>query len=179
MGSNGNAHDDPLNQRPATDREESAVRLFLSYAGVDRAYARTVAEALEAMHGVELFWDKKDLGWGDDWQQALGQALENCNAFLLLVSAGGVRHWTLAETRVALSRYFEAKTDRERLLILPLLLPEAKLNLLPPFLRSFQTETWPVEYPPDDVQAFVRWLLPRLRERLEDRRVALSYRVSS
>jgi len=111
--------------------------------------------------------------WGEEWQKKLEEALLNCNTFLLLVSPGGARNWTLAETQVALSRHFGAKDDCKRLLILPLLLPKATTDLLPPFLDLFQAETWPVEYPPDDAQAFARWLLPRLQARLDNRRVGL------
>ncbi len=159
-----------MSQWPASGRGESALRLFLSYAGVDRAHARTVAEALEATHGIELFRDGTDLGWGGNWQEVLDEVLFDCDAFLLLVGPGEVRDWTLAETSRALDRHFAARKGRERLLILPLLLPEAKPATLPPFLRLFPAEIWPAEFQLDEAQDVVtRWVVPRLRDRLEHR----------
>jgi hypothetical protein len=57
--------------------------VFLSYASLDRDAARSVATGLR-LAGVDVWWDEGGIGWGDDWQGKLEEALNRCGAYLIL-----------------------------------------------------------------------------------------------
>ena len=53
--------------------------VFLSFTSLDREAARAVVNGLKAAD-VDVWWDEGGIGWGDDWQTKLQQALGHCGA---------------------------------------------------------------------------------------------------
>lgn len=117
--------------------------IFLSYAGLDRKIATQVALGLKGV-GVEVWWDREGIGWGDEWIGKLQEELTKCGTYIILVGSSGVRKWVKAELSVALKRHIE-----EDLPIFPLLLPGVTPDSLPPFLSTIQAESLPE--PLDDI----------------------------
>ena len=111
--------------------------LFLSYAGLDREIAAQVALGLKGA-GVDLWWDREGIGWGDNWIQKLEDALTDCGGYVILVGPSGVRRWVKFELSLAIKRHIE-----QELPIFPLLLPGITPDALPPFLATIQAEALP------------------------------------
>lgn len=111
--------------------------IFLSYAGLDREIATQVALGLKGA-GVDVWWDREGIGWGDNWIQKLENALTQCGGYVILVGSSGVRRWVKAELSVAIKRHIE-----QDLPIFPLLLPGVMPDALPPFLATLQAEPLP------------------------------------
>jgi TIR domain-containing protein len=59
--------------------------IFLSYASDDLAAAERIKTALEAA-GVEVWFDKRRLEAGDDWDQKIRRNVDNCSLFVPIVS---------------------------------------------------------------------------------------------
>lgn len=85
--------DDPWSMPPGA--------VFLSYASEDLERARPLRDALDDA-GVDVWFDKKHLEWGDRWQPKIRRGIESCAFFLPLVS----RH-TLSDAR----RFFRIEWD--------------------------------------------------------------------
>ena len=62
--------------------------IFVSYSSGDRAAARALVEALRAIGGDVVWFDRHDLTAGADWRGAIVGAIRRCSLFLPLVSAG-------------------------------------------------------------------------------------------
>ena len=124
---------------------------FLSYHHADAIAAAALAGGLRQA-GLDVFWDKTELHAGDRWLQRLEQAVERCDAFVVLVGRDGIRRWMAAEVEAALNRHFGPLDDAQRLPIHPVLLPEVSPESMAPFLRLFQAEHWtPNDAPPSDL----------------------------
>lgn len=70
----------------------SGVRFFVSYARADKASQRLVASMKYALprEGHEVFADT-DINLGVDWNDLLDSEIDNCDAFVLLLSAPAMR----------------------------------------------------------------------------------------
>ena len=124
---------------------------FLSYHHADEIAAAALAGGLRQA-GLDVFWDKTELHAGDRWLQRLEQAVERCDAFVVLVGRDDIRRWMAAEVEAALNRHFGPLDDAQRLPIHPVLLPEVSPESMAPFLRLFQSEHWtPNDAPPSDL----------------------------
>ena len=108
--------------------------IFLSYAGLDREIATQVALGLKAA-GVDVWWDREGIGWGDNWIHKLEDALTQCGGYVILVGSSGVRRWVKFELSLAIKRHIE-----QELPIFPLLLPGVPRircrRFWPPFKQS-------------------------------------------
>jgi len=86
-------------------RESKAV--FLSYASEDSEAAQRIADALKAA-GIEVWFDKSELGGGDAWDHKIRQQIQDCALFMPLVSRSTEarlegyfrREWRLAADRM-------------------------------------------------------------------------------
>ena len=56
------------------------ISICLSYAGLDREIATQVAVGLKGA-GVEVWWDREGIGWGDNWIQTLEAVLTECGGY--------------------------------------------------------------------------------------------------
>jgi hypothetical protein len=67
------------------------MKLFLSYANVDQAAAASLRDELEQL-GVDTFDAGRDVLPGDNFFQAVSDALESCDGMVVLLSPAGVRN---------------------------------------------------------------------------------------
>ncbi len=144
-----------------------AVKVFLSYSCNDQNAATLLHMQLKRA-GLSVFKDDKNIRWSDLWLDRLQDAVESCNAFVVLVGRDGVKRWIGAETQVALNRYFGPHDNAERLPIFPILLNGTQPETLPAFLRLFQARPWNgSDFLPDE-------LLDQIREQtiVPDKRTA-------
>jgi formylglycine-generating enzyme required for sulfatase activity len=126
--------------------------IFLSYAGVDREIATQVALGLKGT-GVDVWWDREGIGWGDNWIQKLEDALTQCTGYVILVGSSGVRKWVKFELSLAIKRHIE-----QELPIFPLLLPGVTPDALPPFLATLQAKPLPEKLSDIDYGNMATWL---------------------
>jgi hypothetical protein len=111
--------------------------IFLSYAGLDREIATQVARGLQDA-GVDVWWDREGIGWGDNWIEKIEKELSRCGGYVILVGSSGVRRWVKFELSLAIKWHIE-----QDLPIFPLLLPGVTPDALPPFLATLQAEPLP------------------------------------
>jgi hypothetical protein len=116
-------------------------QVFLSYSRNDLEAATNLLSQLEQA-GLSCFRDQDSIREGDNWLQALQQAVDSCGSFVLLVGQDGVRRWMAAETEVALQRHIDPHDDSDRLPIFTVLLDDVAPGDLIAFLRSFQATRW-------------------------------------
>ncbi|SET52496.1 Formylglycine-generating enzyme, required for sulfatase activity, contains SUMF1/FGE domain [Nitrosomonas marina] len=131
------AHDNKQSRPEARTRKE----VFISYSRTDSEACIRLRSELEKA-GLNVFRDEDVIRVGDRWVTQLEQALENCNAFVLLVGRNGVQRWVGAEVQIALKRHLSPHDDAMRLPIFPVLLDDANPESLPPFLALFQVDYW-------------------------------------
>jgi hypothetical protein len=62
--------------------QDPEAKVFVSYAGDNRAVALQLGEALKG-RGIEFFLDVHDIDFGDAWIQTLEQALDDCTAYII------------------------------------------------------------------------------------------------
>jgi len=112
--------------------------VFLSHNSKDKPTVEQLARLLRDEYQIKSWLDKWNLVPGDSWQQAIEEALDDCQTFAVFVGPSGMGPWENPEMQVALD---ERVRDRKRRVI-PILLPGAPDNTtlkLPSFLRLL---TW-------------------------------------
>lgn len=150
-----------MHQEPPFDDEPGGRLGFLSYSHADYAAATELRERLRNA-GLPVFKDDSSIRTGERWFEQLETALTRSDWFLVLVGRGGIAGWVGAETQVALARHFSARGEVLRLPIVPLLLGDAGMEALPPFLALFQAARWsPGQALPDDLVGALRAAQPR------------------
>ncbi len=93
---------------------------FLSYSRLDQAFAAQLARDLRS-NGIDLWFDQLDIAPGQNWDEAIHEALNNASAILFLVSAHSVKSENvLNEITVAL----DAKKS-----VIPLMLADVPVPL--------------------------------------------------
>ncbi len=106
-------------------------RVFLSYRSRDRAAAETLASVLRG-RSVDCFLAHWSLGPGAFWIDELGRAIEESDAFVLLLGPGVPSPWQKVEYDAA----FDRKARSPAYPVIPFLLPGAQARL--PFLAQIQ-----------------------------------------
>jgi len=112
--------------------------VFLSHNSNEKTTVEQLARLLRDEYQIKSWLDKWNLVPGDSWQQAIEEALDQCQTFAVFVGPSGIGPWENPEMQVALD---ERVRDRKRRVI-PVLLPGAPDNKslkLPSFLRLL---TW-------------------------------------
>ena len=79
---------------------------FFSYAGVDRPLAAQVVSGLQGA-GIDVWWDQDGIRWSGNWMTEIEDALNTCNAYILLLGKQGVKRWVKPELQRALCRHYE------------------------------------------------------------------------
>ena len=144
---------------PAVAAEEEP-QLFLSHAGEDTAAVKELAARLR-QGGVKVWLDADELRPGDDWMQALEDALDASDAFAVYIGRSGIGRWIGREVRVALDR--NAKDPRFR--FIPILGPGADPESLPRFAAQHHwLDLREGEPEPKEVRKLVASLLSRPAE---------------
>lgn len=104
-------------------------RTFISYAGCDSGFAKTVAKSLEDQ-GVPVWFAEWDIDYGDDIVEEIQTGLETTDTFLIILTPESVsRPWVRKE----LSAVFNSVLSKDRRLIIPLMHKKCDP---PVFLRS-------------------------------------------
>ncbi len=109
---------------------------FLSYNSRDRGVVDKIAHKLKA-NGIHIWYDRWNLIPGDQWQEDIEKALDECNCYVALIGESGIGPWQNAEMRTAINRRVKSSTSEFR--VIPVLLPRAKRgqrSALPSFLVS-------------------------------------------
>src|SRR5215472_9409198 len=80
-------------------------RWFLSYHSPDRALAERLKATIERRDaGSRVFFAATGLQAGGYWQPALAKAIDDADAFVLLIGEGGLGPWQVIEYYEALGR---------------------------------------------------------------------------
>ena len=116
-------------ENSSTRRHGSRPRLFMSYRRrFDTPYARLLKEKLERAFGDDaVFRDVDDIEPGEAFPETIREAVEDCDAFLLLVSPGWLETTgSLQDPADFVRREITAALAR-RVTIIPLLLGDARM----------------------------------------------------
>ncbi len=99
---------------PAIPNKSHRWDVFISHASEDKPYVEPLAKALAAP-GVNVWYDKTSIGWGDDIRTSIDNGLLNCDYGVVVFSKAflGKKKWTEYEV----SALFGLETvDRKRIL---------------------------------------------------------------
>lgn len=66
-----------------------AVKVFISYAHKDKAFAKKLAGELESQ-GMKVWWDFEGLKGGQDWQKEIERAIKQCDFFLVALTPDAI-----------------------------------------------------------------------------------------
>ena len=123
-------------------------KVFLSYSHKDETFVRELYRRLKR-DGVECFFDKESIGWGDNWVLELEKGLDECTFIVLILTPGFCRsEWAKLE-RTSVMADDPAGMKKK---IRPLLLKECNDDM-PRFLKPIQyidvttSETFEKDYP--------------------------------
>jgi len=117
----------PNNKRRVFPREA-----FLSHADADRAFVRRLAKAMRK-HRMGAWFSKAHILSGEQWHDKIGDALDRCDWFLLVLSPNAVKSkWVKHELLYAL------REDRYNERIVPIVRRKCKYRQLSWTLQGFQ-----------------------------------------
>lgn len=108
------------------------MKLFLSYASQDRSLVEPVRLAL-ASQGHEIFFDREDLPPGDEYDNRIRRAIEDCDLFIAFMSPDTFDRgsYTLTEIEIA-ERVWKLPQGR----VLPVVLRPVEVAQVPAFLKG-------------------------------------------
>lgn len=69
--------------------KNQAVKVFISYAHKDKAFAKKLAGELESV-GMKVWWDFDSLKGGQDWQKEIERGIKQCDFFLVALTPEAV-----------------------------------------------------------------------------------------
>ena len=111
--------------------------VFLSHNGKDKPAVETLAHKLEE-RGFEVWLDRWNLIPGEPWQEAIEEALDECQTYAVFVGPSGIGPWENEEMRAAIEERVKDKKRR----VIPVLLPGAPDNMTLKLPRFLQRTTW-------------------------------------
>ncbi len=112
--------------------------VFLSHNSKDKPAVENIARLLRDAYSLKTWLDKWNLVPGEAWQDALEDALDDCQTVAVFLGPSGIGPWENEEMRSAISDRVQDKSRR----VIPVLLPGAPDNKdldLPRFLKR---ATW-------------------------------------
>src|SRR5688572_10202407 len=112
--------------------------VFLSHNGKDKPAVEVIGKSLRQKYELKCWLDKWNLVPGEPWQEALEEALDQCETVAVFVGPNTISPWENEEMRSALEERVHDKTRR----VIPVLLPGAPDSRdlkLPRFLKRL---TW-------------------------------------
>ncbi len=109
------------------------MRIFLSYASVDRASVEPVYLALTAERSNDVFFDRASLPPGEEYDARIRQAIKRAELFIFFVTpeAIDIGSYTLSELAIA-SQTWPHPDGR----VLPVMLKPTSLDALPAYLKA-------------------------------------------
>lgn len=106
--------------------------VFLSYSSVDREFAEKIVELLRC-HGVPVWHAPSNIRGGQDWHDEIGDALERCDWFVILLSPDSMRSkWVRREL------FFALREDQYDNCIVPLVIRVGNYRKFAWALSSYQ-----------------------------------------
>ncbi len=79
-------------------------RVFLSYSRNDLNFVQGLAQTLMS-NGVDVWWDLSSIQGGDNWTEAIPQAIENCELCIVVLTPNSVKsNWVQKEYTYALEQ---------------------------------------------------------------------------
>ena len=134
--------------------------VFLSYASEDRDAVRVIRDSLEAA-GIEVFFDKDELGAGDDWEMKLRRSIGKSSLFLPIISKStltAARRFFRVEWNYGLQEAL--RTAPSRKFVIPVAIDDTKRDeeLLPEEFQKFQWQTLPNGTPTPEFVNLIRQL---------------------
>ncbi len=105
--------------------KEPKDQVFISYAKEDKEFAEKLHNDLQKK-GISVWWDKKRLLAGQDWQVMIRKAIKNSHYFLSLISSNSInkkKGYAQKELKIALELYEESEIE-----IIPVILDDSKLT---------------------------------------------------
>jgi len=129
------------------------MKIFISYARQQRNIAEDINAVLSA-RGHNVFFDRKNLAPGLEYQTTIRRAVEDCEVFVFLISPESVadRRYTLTELG-----YRERKVPRTSGTLLPVVVKPTLLARIPAYLRTVM-----LQFPQGNLSASVADALDRL-----------------
>jgi hypothetical protein len=125
--------------------------VFLSYASEDRVSAEKIKNALEAA-GVDVFFDRDDLEFGNDWEVKLRRSISLCSLFVAVIS-----RWTSApghrffrkEWNLAVDEAQTTSFSDDAAFLLPVVIDDTPASEadVPPKFRAIQWQSLPSGQP--------------------------------
>lgn len=142
----GYSIDGPASFCQQLKRAHLLIRIFLSHSGSDTKRASDLKRRIEAAPAAKevdlrVWLDIDELIPGSDWQEQLEHAVEEADAFAVLIGGAGVVNWVDREVRLGLER----ATGPNAIAFLPIRDSESiDWDALPPFARQFHGVTDPI-----------------------------------
>lgn len=92
--------------------------VFISHANKDKlAYVEELYSTVESL-GINIFYDKKVIAWGDNWKQTILNGTDSSEFAIIVISKNFFdREWTEKELKMFLTR----QNETGQKIILPLL----------------------------------------------------------
>ncbi|MEE8574445.1 MAG: toll/interleukin-1 receptor domain-containing protein [Thermodesulfobacteriota bacterium] len=110
-------------------------KVFLSYSHTDEEFVIELYKRL-VRDGVDCFFDKESIHWGDNWVVALEEGIKDCDEMILVLSPDFIRsEWTKLERTSVMAGDPSGLEKKLR----PLLLEPCGGDILPPFLKPIQS----------------------------------------
>jgi len=108
--------------------------VFLSYSSKDKQIARDLHRLLTGA-GISVWFDEIAIVPGTRWDTAVSNVIANVKVVLMLVGKDPSGEWQTIELRSILDRVLSDDSFR----IIPVLLPGATIENLPPSFRGYQS----------------------------------------
>lgn len=145
--------------------------VFLSHSSADKPEVEAIAQRLREA-GLNPFLDKWHLIPGQPWQEAVEEALLQCDTVAIFIGPSGISPWHNEQLRAAIDR---AANSRGEYRAIPVLLPGASEESLSPFLAR---RTW-VDFRRgiDDQSAFEQ-LIAGIEQQANPRQLSTRYGVA-
>lgn len=111
------------------------MKCFLSHNSNDKPIAKKIGAAL-MRHDVDPWLDKWDIFAGESLTTKIGDAIDQCDSFIILMSPNSMTSkWVKEELRIALQR----RIHDEKFKLIPVLLEDCDIH---PFLRDYVYIDW-------------------------------------
>lgn len=124
--------------KPQTNKSQG--RVFISYSSKNRDLVAWVRDQL-ILRGVASVWfDRDDIGTGQDWRFVIHQGLENCSHMVLFVSEDALESEVVKEEYETFNRLRKAEMNEETWktgnFFIPAFVEDVPHNNLPPLIKD-------------------------------------------
>ena len=113
-------------------RRRFTLKIFLSFASTDRAFAEKIQLALLGA-GHEVFFDAASLAPGADYNSRIREYIKQCELFVFLISPDSVGGRRYAHTELKLAK---AKWPKPWGFVLPVMIRPTEYGAIDPYLAS-------------------------------------------